>query len=128
MLHPWPMISGYVEETLDGGRGGGQPVEQRVLRDRPQPRLRPRLYAARQPRHGTGEPGDHQRRDRQLQRGDAPIIASTARCSSTGWGVAAACDDLPEDARAVTLDPVLKDSNGIPAPRTTMRSARTRGA
>ena len=35
MLHPWPMISGYVDEPLDGGRGADHlAVEQAVLRDR----------------------------------------------------------------------------------------------
>ena len=32
-------------------------------------------------------------------------------------GVGVACDDLPEAHNCVTLDPDLKDSNGIPAPR-----------
>jgi choline dehydrogenase-like flavoprotein len=31
--------------------------------------------------------------------------------------IGVACDDLPEAHTRVTLDPVLKDSNGIPAPR-----------
>src|SRR5215204_3152925 len=29
----------------------------------------------------------------------------------------AICEDLPEEHNRVTLDPVLKDSHGIPAPR-----------
>ena len=32
-------------------------------------------------------------------------------------GVSAICEDLPEEHNRVTLDPVLKDSHGIPAPR-----------
>ena len=32
-------------------------------------------------------------------------------------GIGVACDDLPEEHNRVTLDPVLKDSNGIPAPK-----------
>ena len=31
--------------------------------------------------------------------------------------VSAICEDLPEEHNRVTLDPVLKDSHGIPAPR-----------
>src|SRR5262249_15738521 len=31
--------------------------------------------------------------------------------------LAAICEDLPEAHNQVTLDPVLKDSNGIPAPK-----------
>ena len=32
-------------------------------------------------------------------------------------GMAAICEDLPEEHTTVTLDPELKDSDGIPAPR-----------
>src|SRR5260370_40235057 len=32
-------------------------------------------------------------------------------------GLAAICEDLPEEHNRVTLDPDLKDSSGIPAPR-----------
>jgi len=31
--------------------------------------------------------------------------------------IGVACEDLPEEANRVSLDPVLKDSHGIPAPR-----------
>lgn len=31
--------------------------------------------------------------------------------------MAAICEDLPEEHNRVTLDPVLKDSNGIPSPK-----------
>ena len=31
--------------------------------------------------------------------------------------LSAICEDLPEEHNRVTLDPVLKDSNGIPAPK-----------
>jgi choline dehydrogenase-like flavoprotein len=32
-------------------------------------------------------------------------------------GLIVLCEDLPEEANAVTLDPALKDANGIPAPK-----------
>ena len=31
--------------------------------------------------------------------------------------IGVACEDLPEERNRVTLDPVLKDRNGIPAPK-----------
>jgi hypothetical protein len=31
----------------------------------------------------------------------------------------AICEDLPEEHNTVTLDPILKDSHGIPAPKIT---------
>ncbi|MDW6022506.1 GMC family oxidoreductase [Mesorhizobium sp. BAC0120] len=36
-------------------------------------------------------------------------------------GMVSICEDLPEEINTVTLDPGLKDSNGIPAPRITYR-------
>jgi choline dehydrogenase-like flavoprotein len=32
-------------------------------------------------------------------------------------GMVGICEDLPEEHNRVTLDPVLKDSNGVPSPR-----------
>lgn len=32
-------------------------------------------------------------------------------------GMVAICEDLPEEHNTVTLDPVLKDSHGVPAPK-----------
>jgi choline dehydrogenase-like flavoprotein len=32
-------------------------------------------------------------------------------------GMVAVCEDLPEEHNCVTIDPVLKDGNGIPAPK-----------
>jgi len=57
MLHPWPMISGYVEDTLDGGAAPITiDVEQAVYETRPRRGFRARLHAAVQPRHGPGRP------------------------------------------------------------------------
>ena len=39
-------------------------------------------------------------------------------------GMVAICEDLPEEHNTVTLDPVLKDPNGIPAPKITYTSER----
>jgi len=36
-------------------------------------------------------------------------------------GIAAICEDLPEPENRVTLDPVLRDGDGIPAPKVTYR-------
>jgi choline dehydrogenase-like flavoprotein len=36
-------------------------------------------------------------------------------------GIAAICEDLPEPGNCVTVDPELKDSDGIPAPKVTYR-------
>ena len=39
-----------------------------------------------------------------------------------------ACEDLPEEHNRVTLDPVLKDSHGIPAPRNRVQDQREHAA
>ena len=36
-------------------------------------------------------------------------------------GIGVCCEDLPEECNRVTLDPLLTDSNGIPAPKITYR-------
>jgi choline dehydrogenase-like flavoprotein len=43
--------------------------------------------------------------------------ATFRRLNSHLLGLSAICEDLPEERNRVTLDPVLKDSHGIPAPR-----------
>ncbi|MBS0561891.1 MAG: GMC family oxidoreductase [Proteobacteria bacterium] len=43
--------------------------------------------------------------------------AKFRRLSGHRMSMAAICEDLPEEHNRVTLDPVLKDSHGIPAPR-----------
>ena len=81
MLHPWPQVRGYVDET--GGRRSrahAEPVEQGVLRDRSVPRFRPRLYAAVRPRHRRGHRGHRQRGRRCSAMGRRTITASIANC------------------------------------------------
>jgi choline dehydrogenase-like flavoprotein len=51
-------------------------------------------------------PGHHE--------GVAPMMDRTA-------GIAAICEDLPDPANRVTIDPTLTDSDGIPAPKVTYR-------
>jgi choline dehydrogenase-like flavoprotein len=43
--------------------------------------------------------------------------AAFRRLNGHRLGLSAICEDLPEEHNRVTLDPVLKDSHGIPAPR-----------
>ena len=101
MLHPWPMISGYVEETLDGGRGAHHhAVEQAVLRDRS-----PRAASCAATRcSSTAAPARRTRRSPAPRpgscRGGATIIASTARCSTIGWGSASPATTCPRSTIA----------------------------
>ena len=36
-------------------------------------------------------------------------------------GMVSICEDLPEEHNTVTIDPILKDSNGVPAPKVTYK-------
>jgi choline dehydrogenase-like flavoprotein len=117
MLHPWPMISGYVEETLDGGRAPITNLWSKQFYETDASRGFVRGYTL------------------QFNRGMGPAnqAITSAAAGQLPWGrdhhrvyremfehrvgIGVACDDLPEEHNRVTLDPVLKDSNGIPAPR-----------
>ena len=98
-------------------RAADLPVEQGVLRDRPVARLRARLHVPVRPRRRAGRRGGHQRSRRACCPGARAITPSSAASTAIGSGLSAICEDLPEEHNRVTLDPVLKDSHGIPAPR-----------
>jgi choline dehydrogenase-like flavoprotein len=115
MLHPWPIVAGYVDEEVDGYRG-------------------PMLCMWSKQFYET-DPGRDFLRGYTLQfgRGIGPVaeaIVST-EAGRVPWGaghhqayrrlvnhrlnIGVAAEDLPEAHNRVTLDPVLRDSNGIPA-------------
>jgi choline dehydrogenase-like flavoprotein len=117
MLHPWPMIFGYVEEALDGGRGPITCLWSKQFYETDPSRGFVRGYTL------------------QFGRGTGPANQAivSAAAGHLPWGrehhrryrelldhrvnIGVACEDLPEEHNRVTLDPVLKDSHGIPAPR-----------
>ena len=117
MLHPWPMVFGYADEEMDGDRG-------------PQTLMWSKEFYETDPARGFV-------RGYTLQfvRGTGPAneaITSMA-AGRLPWGqdhhrvfrslhyrrllIGVACEDLPEEHNRVTLDPVLTDGHGIPAPR-----------
>lgn len=117
MLHPWPQISGYVQETLDGGRAPLTNLWSKEFYETDLSRGFVRGYTM------------------QFSRSAGPVHEAI-QCAATGrlpWGkdhhrvfrkrldhrvqIGVACEDLPEEHNCVTLDPVLRDSDGIPAPR-----------
>jgi choline dehydrogenase-like flavoprotein len=117
MLHPWPQVGGYVEEQVDGDRGPMLTLWSKQFYETDPTRDFVRGYTLQFAR-GTG-------------------VVNEAITSADGgrlpWGkdhhrvfrellyrrllIGVACEDLPEEHNRVTLDPVLKDSNGIPAAR-----------
>jgi choline dehydrogenase-like flavoprotein len=114
MLHPWPQVGGYVDQRLDGDRG-------------------PMLTLWSKQFYET-DPARDFVRGYTLQFARATGVVNEAITSMEGgrlpWGknhhrvfrdlvyrrvlIGVACEDLPEEHNRVTLDPVLKDSNGIP--------------
>ena len=66
---------------------------------------------------GPVDRGGRQRGRRACCHGATDHHASFAGSTATASASSAICEDLPEEHNRVTLDPVLKDSHGIPAPR-----------
>ena len=114
MLHPWPQVSGYVEEKVDGGRGPMTNLWSKEFYETDLSRGFVRGYTMQFSR--TAGPV-----------GEAFLAASTGRLP---WGrdhhrvfrtrldhkiqIGIACEDLPEEHNRVVLDPANRDSNGIP--------------
>ncbi len=117
MLHPWPQVRGYVDEQLDGDHAPMLSIWSKEFYETDPNRDFLRGYTLQFAR-GTG------------------VVNEAITSASVGhlpWGkdyhriyrdllyrriqIGVACEDLPEEHNQVTLDPVLKDSHGIPAPK-----------
>src|SRR6201988_3767630 len=117
MFHPYAQVYGYVEEPTDSNRAPPTCLWSKEFYDTDLSRGFVRGYAI------------------QFGRGAGPVfeaVMSEAK-GILPWGadhhrvfrklnghrlaLSAICEDLPEEHNRVTLDPVLKDSHGIPAPR-----------
>ena len=117
MLHPWPQVRGYVDEELDGDRAPMTVLWSKQFYETDPARDFVRGYTLQFAR-GTGVVNE---------------AITSAAVGALPWGsehhrayrqlmyhrlqIGIACEDLPEEHNRVTLDPVLKDSHGIPAPR-----------
>lgn len=117
MFHPYGSITGYFDEKLDGYRGPhiGVWSQQFYETDRTRGFVRGYTY--------------------QFVRGGGPVTSAVSGMTSgrIPWGaghhdafrrvfertagMVSICEDLPEEHNRVTLDPTLKDSNGVPAPK-----------
>ena len=118
MFHPYARIAGYFDEALDGNRGPGNCIwSQEFYETDRVARLRARLHlrVLARPGPGDGRGAGHARSGR-LPWGDEHHRAYR-KLFGHRTGMVAICEDLPEEHNTVTLDPVLKDSNGIPAPK-----------
>ncbi len=117
MFHPYARIFGYFDQDMDGHRGPNDCIwsQEFYETDRERGFVRGWTY--------------------EFTRGQGPVMAAV-QGAGTGrlpWGsdhhaayrrlfrhragMVAICEDLPEEHNTVTLDPVLKDAHGIPAPK-----------
>ena len=121
MLHPYASINGIFEDELDGYRGPHDSIWSQEFYETNQDRGFVRGYTY------------------EFIRGRGPV-ATALTGLHTGripWGkdhhtayrqlhnriagMVSICEDLPEEHNRVTLDPILTDTHGIPAPKMTYR-------
>ncbi len=117
MVHPWPQIYGYIDEELDGDRAPMTVMWSKEFYETDPSRGFVRGYTLQFAR-GTGPANEaitSMAAGRLPWGRDHHRVYRTLLYKSLRVGVA--CEDLPEAHNRVTLDPVLKDSHGIPAPR-----------
>jgi choline dehydrogenase-like flavoprotein len=117
MMHPWPQVRGYIDERGDGDHAPMLTIWSKEFYETDPARGFVRGYTM-QFNRGTGAVNE---------------AITSAAAGLLPWGsdhhrvyrelaykrlqIGIACDDLPEAHNRVTLDPELKDSHGIPAPR-----------
>jgi hypothetical protein len=117
MLHPWPQVRGYVDEQVDGDRAPMLSIWSKQFYETDPARDFVRGYTM-QFHRGTGIANE------AMTSADAGLLpwgeahhAAYRDLFYKRLQIGIACEDLPEERNTVTLDPVLKDSHGIPAPR-----------
>ena len=117
MFHPYAGIHGYFDEPLDGYRGPGNVIWSQEFYETDAARDFLRGYTF------------------EFTRGRGPVLTALSGMGSKQipWGaghhaayrrqfnritgMVAICEDLPEAHNTVTLEPELKDADGIPAPK-----------
>jgi choline dehydrogenase-like flavoprotein len=117
MLHPWPQVTGYVDEEVDGDRGPQTVMWGKEFYETDRSRGFVRGYTMQYAR-GTGPVNEAVT---SMLAGRLPWGREHHRVYRTLYQrrlqIGIACEDLPEEHNRMTLDPVLKDSHGIPAPK-----------
>ncbi len=117
MFHPYAQVFGYVEEPLDSNRGPPLCLWSKEFYETDLSRGFVRGYAFQFGR-GIGPVTEAiiSEADGRLPWG-AEHHRAFQRLVGRRIGLSAICEDLPEEHNRVTLDPVLKDGHGIPAPK-----------
>jgi choline dehydrogenase-like flavoprotein len=117
MFHPYSSVFGYVDEPLDSNRGPPLCLWSKEFYETDLSRGFVRGYAFQFGR-GIGPVMEAiiSEADGRLPWG-ADHHRAYRRLVGRRIGLSAICEDLPEEHNRVTLDPVLKDGHGIPAPK-----------
>jgi choline dehydrogenase-like flavoprotein len=122
MFHPYAMVNGVFDDPLEGYKGptGCCIMSQEFYEtDRARGFLRGYSFEI------VRSFGPVSTAMRGMQWGRVPWGADHHRAYAEIFdrtaGMVAICEDLPEATNCVTLDPDLKDSDGIPAPKVTYR-------
>ena len=119
MFHPYARVYGYFDDELDGYRGPGNCIWSQEFYETDRSRGFLRGYTFEFSRgQGPVMAAVTGMETGRLSWGDAHHLAYR-RLFARRTGMVGICEDLPEEHNTVTLDPVLKDSNGIPAPKIT---------
>ena len=117
MFHPYSQVYGYVDEPTDSNRAPPTCLWSKEFYE-----TDPRAVSCAAMRFNSAAASARfSRRSPAKPRASCPGARATTRAFRRFNGhrlvASAICEDLPEEHNRVTLDPVLKDSHGIPAPR-----------
>ena len=117
MFHPYASVEGVFEEVMDGPRGPHKNLICQEFYETDRSRGFVRGFSFEMQR-GYGPVATAMRGmfTGKIPRG-ADHHAAYRKLSERIVGLVAVCEDLPELHNRVTLDPQMKDDNGIPAPR-----------
>jgi hypothetical protein len=121
MFHPYALIRGFFDEKLDGYRGPHIGTWSMEFYETDPARGFVRGYCYQFSRGlGPGATAINGMADGLIPWGEGhhDAFRGSSTTAPAWWSI---CEDLPEEHNTVTLDPVLKDSNGIPAPKITYR-------
>jgi choline dehydrogenase-like flavoprotein len=117
MFHPWALINGYVDEPMDGHRGPPLCLWSQEFYETDRARGFVRGFNFQFNRTiGVGTEAVNAEAAGLVSWGEAHHDAFRSLIGHR-MSVGVCTEDLPEEHNRVTLDPVLKDRHGIPAPR-----------
>src|SRR4051812_1111311 len=117
MFHPYAQMWGYVDEETDANRAPPTCLWSKEFYETDPSRGFVRGYML-QFNRGTGViPEAVTGAAKNLLPWGAEHYIKFRRLNGHRIALSACCEDLPEEHNRVTLDPVLTDSDGIPAPR-----------